>query len=66
MDLQYIWRVKGQANVQKNIISTDKHGGGSLMMWACFTAAGTSNLDPVLGVMDFQKYQAMIIPSDEV
>ena len=44
MDQRYVWRAKGQAYDQKNTIPTVKHGGGSLMIWGCFSAAGTSIL----------------------
>ena len=60
MDQRYVWRAKGQAYDQRNTISTVKHGGGSLMMWGCFSAAGTGNLDRVPGIMDSQKYQAIL------
>ena len=60
MDQRYVWRAKGQAHDQRNTISTVKHGGGSLMMWGCFSAAGTGNLDRVPGIMDSQKYQAIL------
>ena len=30
------------------------------MMWGCFSAAGTGNLDHVPGIMDSQKYQAIL------
>ena len=36
-DKCYVWRKPGT-------ISTVKHGGGSFMLWACFSAAGTGRL----------------------
>ena len=50
----------GQAYDQKNTIPTVNHGDGSLMMWGCFSAAGTGNLDRGAGIMDSQKYQAIL------
>ena len=67
MDQRYVWRVKGQAYDQKNTIPIVQHGGWSKMMLGCFSAAGTSNLYCVHGIMDSQKYQAIlkrnVIPS---
>uniref|UniRef100_A0A3Q3JQ14 Sleeping Beauty transposase HTH domain-containing protein n=1 Tax=Monopterus albus TaxID=43700 RepID=A0A3Q3JQ14_MONAL len=44
----------------KNTIPIVKHEGGSLMMWGCFSEAGTGNLDRVPGIMDSQKYQVIL------
>lgn len=30
------------------------------MMWGCFSAAGNGNLGHVCGIMDTQKYQAIL------
>lgn len=32
---------------------------GSVLLWGCFAAAGSENLDHVTGVMDSFKYQAI-------
>lgn len=60
MDQRYVWHAKGQAYDQKNTIPTVKHWGGSLMMWGCFSAAGTVNLYCVPGIMDSQKYKVIL------
>ena len=60
MDQWYVWCEKGHAYDQKNTIPTVKHGAGSSMMWGCFSAAGTANLDRIPGIMDSQKDQAIL------
>uniref|UniRef100_A0A8C2KAX2 Uncharacterized protein n=1 Tax=Cyprinus carpio TaxID=7962 RepID=A0A8C2KAX2_CYPCA len=36
-----VWRKPGTAHHLANTISTVKHGGGSIMLWGCFSVAGT-------------------------
>ncbi len=39
-----VWRRKGTAHDPKHTISSVKHGGGSVMAWACMAASGTGSL----------------------
>ena len=39
----HIWNIKGAAHDRKNSIPTVKHGGGSIMVWACFS----NGTDPI-------------------
>ena len=36
----------------RDIIPTVKHGGGSIMLWECFSSAGTGKLVQIEGLMD--------------
>ena len=37
-----------------------KHGGESIMLWGCFSAAGTGNLVRVKGVMKKEQYEKIL------
>ena len=39
-----VWRKPGTAHHLANTTPTVKHGGGSIMMWGCFSAAETGRL----------------------
>ncbi|KAI3375432.1 hypothetical protein L3Q82_021919, partial [Scortum barcoo] len=57
---RYIWRKNNTAHHQKNTIPTVKHGGGSIMLWGCFSSAGTGALVRVEGIMNSSKYQSVL------
>ncbi|CAJ0919495.1 unnamed protein product, partial [Ranitomeya imitator] len=51
-----VWRLDGTAYDPKNTIPTVKHGGGSIMLWGCFSAKGPGHLVCIHGKIDSQAY----------
>ncbi|KAG0418638.1 Transposable element Tcb1 transposase [Dictyocoela roeselum] len=51
-----VWREKGTGLFEKNLSPTVKHGGGSIMVWGCFSYYGVGKLVLIEGKMDSRKY----------
>ena len=49
----HIWRKPGT-------IPTGKHGGGSILLWGCFSAAGTERLVRIEERMNGAKYREIL------
>jgi hypothetical protein len=49
----HVWRKPGT-------IPTVKHGGGSIMLWGCFSAAGTRRLVRYEAKMNWANYRALL------
>lgn len=48
----YVWRKPNTELQNKNLKATVKHGGGSIMVWACMSANGVGNLEFIETTMD--------------
>ncbi len=57
---RYVWRKPGTAHHLSNTVPTVKHGGGSIMRWGCFSAAGTGRLVAIEGKMNAAKYRDIL------
>ena len=59
-DKRHVWRKPGTAHHLANTIPTVKHGGGSIMLWGCFSAAGTGRLVRIEGKMNAAMYREIL------
>ncbi len=51
-----VWRQPGEEYKDKCVLPTVKHGGGSVMVWGCMSAAGTGELKFIEGTMNANMY----------
>ncbi|KAK3574637.1 hypothetical protein QTP86_011551 [Hemibagrus guttatus] len=56
----HVWRKPGTVHHLANTIPTVKHGGGSIMLWGCFLAAGTGRLVRIEGKMTSAMYRDIL------
>jgi hypothetical protein len=56
----YAWRKPGTAHQPSNTIPTVKHGGGSIILWGCFSAAWTGRLVRKKGTMKGANYRQIL------
>ena len=53
----HVWRKDGEAYSAKNTVPTVKFGGGSIMIWGCFSLKGGGKISVTDGTMNAQKYK---------
>ena len=51
-----MWRKPNEALKKQYLLLTVKYGGGSIMVWGCFSWHGVGNLAPIHGIMTADKY----------
>ncbi len=51
-----MWRQPGEEYKDKCVLPTVKHGGGSVMVWGCMSAASTGELQFIEGTMNANMY----------
>ncbi len=55
-----LWRLKGEEYKEKCMVPSVKHGGGSVLMWGCMSAAGVGELHFIDGIMNSQMYCSIL------
>ncbi len=55
-----VWCRKGEEYKDKCMVPTVKHGGGSVLMWGCMSAAGVRELHFIDGIMNSQMFCSIL------
>ena len=58
--IKYVRRPIGLGNDVKYQVPTVKYGGGSVMVWSCFSRDGVGPIYRVQGIMDQNMYKGII------
>lgn len=57
---RHVWHKPKTAFLEKDLIPPVKHGGGSVMVWGCFDAAGPGQLTIIESTMNSTVYQRVL------
>ena len=55
-----VWRRNSEDYKEKCVVPTVKHGGGSVLLWGCMSAAGVGELRFIDGIMNSQMYCSLL------
>ena len=56
----YIRRITKEKMIPECLVPTIKHGGGSGMVWGCFSSAGVGDLVKIEGIMKKEQYKTIL------
>uniref|UniRef100_A0A8C6TG47 Transposase n=1 Tax=Neogobius melanostomus TaxID=47308 RepID=A0A8C6TG47_9GOBI len=57
---RYVWHKPNTAHHPECTIPSVKYGGGSIVLWGCFSSAGTGKIVRIVGKMDGAKYRDIL------
>ena len=56
-----VWQKTNTAYQHEHLIPTVKHGGGGLVIWACFAATGPGHLAVIESIINSSVYQSILV-----